>query len=449
MDQKSPNRIDIDKLIKDDLIHFWHPFTDIDDIEKNKDFPIFTKGKGSFLYDINGKEYIDGISSWWCVNLGHSHPDLINAVVEQINTLPNCISGNASNDKVIRLSKELSSITPKGLVRSFFCSDGSSAVECGLRIARQYFYNIEGEKSKKKRFVHLNNSYHGDTLGSISVGYSDLYHKELKDLLPNNIIAKPPSDRLAPEGKTIEEYNKECIEDIENIIKKNHEEIIGVIIEPIFQGAGGINVYNSDYLKKLEFLCKKYNVLLIADEIATGFYRTGHIFASIMANIEPDIMIIGKGLTGGYLPMSAAITTEKIYNTFRNGHTLFYGHTFSGNPTLANLALAAIDIYKKINKKEEIDPLCELMKLFTQRIKESFPEILISNCGMVCAFDFIGLKSLDYSKVIKKVVVTARKNGLFIRNIGTVIYLFPPINIPEVVLKRAFSILENAIKESL
>ncbi|MBL0725949.1 MAG: aminotransferase class III-fold pyridoxal phosphate-dependent enzyme [Alphaproteobacteria bacterium] len=461
-------------LLQMDLNHFWHPYSDISNIEVGE-FPIFVKGKGSYLYDVNGKSYIDGISSWWCVNLGHSNKKLINAIKSQVNNLQQTITGNASNDRVAILSSEIASIVGSGLSRSFFCSDGSSAVECALRMARQYFSNLESSKNTsqvtRKYFVSLDGDYHGDTLGCISVGYQEEFHKEINGTFQRSICAKSPNCNNCPFGKTIKNCNAECFDNMERVILEKHEEIIGVIVEPLFQGAAGMQIYSPKYLQKLEKICQKYGILLILDEIATGFYRTGKMFAFQVANIKPDIIILGKAITGGYLPMSAVVATEEIYNSFRNGNTFYYGHTFSGNPILANLAIAAINLYKQIDEQKDIRPLCEKMESFAFEIKKEFTNLSTNHCGMIMMIDFANVSTasamlpcnakntikngnklnsstiLFSYKIAEHVAKLCLGNGLFIRKLGSVVYLCPPINIKRKLLNKCCDILKSSINE--
>lgn len=432
--------MDSKKLREIDIKHLWHPYTDIDTFEKLK-FPIIKKAKGCYIYDTDGNKYLDGIASWWCVNFGHSHPKLIEAIKKQSKKLQNVILGGMSHEKSVLLSEKLAEITPEGLNHSFFASDGASAVEAALRIAIQYWENIN-EKNRKK-FICLKDGYHGDTLGAIGVGYVDIFHKELKNIINTNYRATSPHCAKCPFGNHPKTCDTECFLSMKSLIEKHHKETAAVIIEPLCQGAAGIRLYPEKYLKKLDTLCKKYNLLLIADEIAVGFARTGSMFACEKSGITPDIMTIGKGLTGGYLPMSVAIVNDKIYNSFRGGKTFYHGHTYCGNPIVSALALKAIELYKKENIIERIKPLIEIIKERIEQLANLLPNSFYQSKGMIA---MIEIDDKDGGNKKAKIITTkAMELGLFIRPLGSVIYIWPPLIIKRKELHKIFDILEKSI----
>jgi len=331
-------------LREKDLRHVWHPFTDIAQLEDSC-FPIIEKADGIYLYEVGGNRCIDGISSWWACNLGHNHPALVKALVNQAQTLEHSMLGDMSHPKAIALAEKLSEIAPPGLTRTSFASDGSCAVEAALKIALQYWYNQE--MPQKRRFISLKNGYHGDTFGAMGISPLPGFHKPFSESLTNALQPDEPHCSHCPYSEEKESCQAPCFESMEKLVIENHNDIAAIIVEPLCQGAAGMRIYPALYLQLLRKLCDDYNILLIADEIAVGFYRTGSRFACQQANISPDILCLGKALTGGAIAMSATMTTEAIYQAFRNCNqeddkTFFHGHSFCGHPVAAAVALAAI-----------------------------------------------------------------------------------------------------------
>jgi adenosylmethionine---8-amino-7-oxononanoate aminotransferase len=321
-----------EKLRTSAFNNLWFPYTDINVIEKTE-FPIIEKAEGVYLHELDGTILLDGISSWWCVNLGHSHPKLVDAIKKQAGELQHSILGGIAHPNVIKLAEKICEFTPEGLDHVYFAGDGSSATEASLKISLQYWHNL-GEKNRTK-FICLEDGYHGDTLGAVGVGYVDTFHKYYKKVIQDSFRACSPHCSRCPFGRTSGKCDIECFSSMEKLIEEHHLETAAVIVEPLCQGAGGIRIYPDEYLVRLRKLCDKYKLLLIADEIAVGFARTGKMFACDHAGIIPDLMCIGKGMTGGYLPMSAVVSSDKIYNTFRSDETqdrtFYHGHTFCGN----------------------------------------------------------------------------------------------------------------------
>ncbi|MGD0566486.1 MAG: aminotransferase class III-fold pyridoxal phosphate-dependent enzyme, partial [Candidatus Goldiibacteriota bacterium] len=299
--------MDRKKIQAADLKNVWHPYTNIDEFEKT-DFPVISRAKGSYFYDINGKKYLDAIASWWCVNLGHSRPEIISAIKKQASELQHVILGGLAHEKGALLAEKLVEITPEGLDHCFFCGDGASAVEASLRMALQYWEN-NGDK-KRKKFICLQEGYHGDTLGAVSVGFVEEFHRELKGAVSENFAAESPHCALCKYGKRPQDCSVECFGSMEKIIAAHHEETAAVIVEPLCQGSAGMRIYPEEYLRRLRKLCDKHGLILIADEIAVGFGRTGKMFACNKAGITPDIMTLGKGMTAGYMPMSASVVSD-------------------------------------------------------------------------------------------------------------------------------------------
>jgi adenosylmethionine---8-amino-7-oxononanoate aminotransferase len=432
------------KIKSIDKRHLWHPYTDIDAFERS-DFPVVKRAAGVYFYDFNGKKYLDAIASWWCVNFGHSNPALTGAISRQAKKFQNTILGGMSHENAAMLAAGLVKITPKGLSRVFFAGDGASAVEASLRIALQYWEN-KGEKHRKK-FICLKDGYHGDTLGAVGVGYVEAFHKGLKGAISANYRAESPHCARCRFGRHPDSCGTECFSSMEKIIKKRRRVSAAVIVEPLCQGSAGMRIYPAGYLKKLRKLCSRYGLLLIADEIAVGFGRTGAMFACEKAGISPDIMTVGKGLTGGYLPMSAAIVTDEIYNSFRNGRTFYYGHTFSGNPITAAAALAALRLYRKENIIRRIKPLAAIMKKEIACISELLGDSFHNSLGMIA---MVEISERQGGAVrAKQIAKKAMDLGLFIRPLGPVIYLWPPLIISKAEVEEMFVLLKRAVLETV
>jgi adenosylmethionine-8-amino-7-oxononanoate aminotransferase len=432
--------MDRKKIREADIKNVWHPYTNTDEFE-DSDFPVIGRAKGSYFYDVNGKKYLDAIASWWCVNLGHSRPEIIAAVKKQAERLQHVILGGLAHEKEAMLAEKLVEITPEGLNHCFFCGDGASAVEASLRMCLQYWEN-NGEK-KRKKFISLEDGYHGDTLGAVSVGFVEEFHSELKGALNENYAAESPHCALCKYGKKPDSCGIECFESMEKVMAAHHAETAAVIVEPLCQGSAGMRIYPLEYLKRLRKLCDRYGLLLIADEIAVGFGRTGEMFACEKAGIVPDIMTLGKGMTAGYLPMSASVVTDKIYDSFRNGKTFFYGHTFSGNPITAAAALEAVELYKKLDIIEKIKPLSKILR-----------DEMASAAGLLggCFFNSLGMIAMMHipekeggAKRAKLAAQKAREAGVFLRPLGPVLYVWPPLTVSENELREIFRVLKKAL----
>ena len=352
---------------KEDLKYIWHPCSQMKDYETLPPI-VIERGKGINIYDTNGKCYKDVISSWWCNLLGHCNPRINAAVKKQIDSLEHVIFANFSHKPAITLCHELAKVVPDGLCKFNFADNGSAAIEMSLKMSFQYHYQTG--HPEKKRFMALSDAYHGETLGALAVGGVDLYSELYKPLLLDVIRIDGPDCYRCPYGKVCEGHCEghsltdtsiqsspqgegakrchcECFEKAEKAFAEHAHETAAIIVEPLLQGSAGMKVYPPLYLKKLRELCDKYNVHLIADEIATGYGRTGKMFAFNHAGVSPDIMCLSKGLTGGYMPMAIAVTTQKIYDAFYDdylkGKAFMHSHTYAGNPLACS---AAIEVLK-------------------------------------------------------------------------------------------------------
>ena len=419
---------------KEDLKYIWHPCSQMKDYETLPPI-VIERGDGINLYDINGKCYKDVISSWWCNLLGHCNPRINSAVKNQLDKLEHVIFANFSHKPAITLCQELMKVLPEGLCKFNFADNGSSAIEMSLKMSFQYHYQTGNPQ--KKRFMALSDAYHGETLGALAVGGVDLYSQQYKPLLLDVIRIDGPDCFRCPYGKTRESCSCECFKKAEEAFEKHADETAAIIVEPLLQGSAGMKVYPPLYLKKLRALCDKYNVHLIADEIATGYGRTGKMFAFNHANVSPDIMCLSKGLTGGYMPMAIAITTQKIYDAFYDdylkGKAFMHSHTYSGNPLACS---AAIEVLKILRDENIIEKANEKAVYFNKIIKEKFLPLEnvgeVRSIGLINAIELVKNKEskepLDYTKRTGyQIYKEALKRGVILRPLGDVIYFNPPL----------------------
>jgi len=441
---------------KEDLNNIWHPCSQMKDYEELPPI-VIERGEGINLYDINGKCYKDVISSWWCNLLGHCNPIISNRLKEQANNLEHVIFANFSHKPIIELCLRLKKLLPQGLSKFNFADNGSSSIEMAMKISFQYFQQTGFPQ--KKRFMALTDAYHGETISALSIGDCDLYTKIYKPILMDVIRIKAPDCYRCPFGKTRNNCQCECFCDCEKQFEKYGNEISAILAEPLLQGSAGMKIYPALYLKKLREICDKYNVHLILDEIATGFLRTGKMFACNHADITPDIMCVSKGLTGGYMPMAIAITTDKIYNAFYddyNTHKAFmHSHTYSGNPLGASCALGVLDILEtgEIQKK-----LKETTPYFNNLIKENFNNM--DNVGEVRSIGLINAIELVKNKNTKEgfnsklrigyqIYKKALQKGILLRPLGNIIYFNPPLIINKDDMDFIVKIAKECIVETL
>ena len=346
------------EFMERDINVLWHPCTQMKDHETLPLIPI-RRGEGVWLEDFDGNRYIDAISSWWVNIFGHANPRIGDRVKEQLDQLEHVILAGFSHEPVVELSERLVDITPPGLDRVFYADNGSSGIEVAIKMSFHYWQN--SGKSRKQRFVTLGNSYHGETLAALAVGDVDLYKSTYKPLLMDVITAPSPDCYHREPGESWESYSRRQFEHMKAILAEQHEEISAVIVEPLVQCAGNMRMYHPVYLKLLREACDRYDVHLIADEIAVGFGRTGTLFACEQAGITPDFMALSKGITAGYLPICAVLTSDKVYQAFYDDYetlrAFLHSHSYTGNPLACAAALATLDIFESddvINNNREL-----------------------------------------------------------------------------------------------
>ncbi len=441
-------------LAEDAKKYIWYPFTQMQDFEK--DSPVIIKeATGCILKDISGREYIDGVSSLWTNVHGHKKKEIDLAIKKQLDMVAHSTLLGLSNVPAVECAKKLVEITPNGLTKVFYSDSGSTAVEIALKIAFQYHQQAGPKKSKKKKFISMTNAYHGDTIGSVSVGGIELFHEMYGPLLFDSIKALSPYCYRCPLDKTFPGCGFECLNQMEDLMKKHSDEVAGLVIEPIVQGAAGLLVQPPGYLKRVRELCTKYDILMIADEVAVGFGKTGKMFACEHEEIEPDIMALAKGITGGYMPLAATLTTEKIYQGFLGKYeefkTFFHGHTYTGNPLACAAATANIDIFEK----EKVIENLQKKIIFLKKELEAFK--LLEHVGDVRQMGImVGIELVQNKKTKKlypaglktgqRITKEARNKGLIIRPLGDVIVLMPPLSITEDELKKVCNITFESIR---
>ncbi|MDH5325409.1 MAG: adenosylmethionine--8-amino-7-oxononanoate transaminase [Gammaproteobacteria bacterium] len=415
-----------------DLSVLWHPCTQMKDHETLPLIPI-KHGEGIWLSDFDGNRYMDAISSWWVNLFGHSNPRINNAVKQQMDQLEHVILAGFTHESVVSLSERLVALTPEGLTRCFYADNGSSAVEVALKMSFHYWQN-QGQTQRRK-FITLSNSYHGETLGALSVGDVALYKQTYDALLFDTYTVESPDCYYCEPGESWEDYSRRKFQDMEHMLQQHAGEVCAVIVEPLVQCAGSMRMYDSIYLSLLRQACDRYDVHLIADEIAVGFGRTGTLFACEQANISPDFMCLSKGLTGGYLPLSVVLTTDKMYDAFYADYTslraFLHSHSYTGNALACAAALATLDIF-------ESDNVLENNRVLANVLEEACADFVdhphigdVRQTGMIAAVEMVAEKSsrqpYDWQERRGlQVYRYALEHGVLLRPLGNVVYFMPP-----------------------
>ncbi|HLB02849.1 MAG TPA: adenosylmethionine--8-amino-7-oxononanoate transaminase [Nitrospiria bacterium] len=450
---KPKTRGEIHRLQADDQQYLWHPFTQMKEWEKESPL-IIQSGKGPFLIDVHGRRYLDGVSSLW-VNLhGHRRKEIDRALISQIRKIAHTTLLGLSNIPAIELARKLLEIAPKGLARVFYSDNGSTAVEVALKMAFQY-WQLKS-RPRKRKFVSFINAYHGDTLGSVSVGGIDLFHRRFEPLLFETVRVPYPYCYRCHLSLSYPSCGMACLQEVETLIKTRHEELAAVIIEPRVQAAAGMIISPPGYLQQIRKLCNEYQVLMIADEVATGFGRTGKMFACDHEEVVPDLMALAKGITGGYLPLAATLTTQSIYEAFLGNYsefkTFFHGHSYTGNPLACAAALANLGIFEKEKTLNKIQSKIRRLSLALRSLDQLDHVGDIRQCGMMVGIELVKDKMSrePYPLTEKKgtlVAMEARNRGMLIRPLGNVVVLMPPLSTPHSVLARMVQILRGSIRK--
>jgi adenosylmethionine-8-amino-7-oxononanoate aminotransferase len=412
-----------------DRSHVWQPFTQMRDWGA-ADQLVIESAQGSELIDAEGNRYLDGVSSLWCNVHGHRHPVIDAAIREQLEQVAHSTMLGLSHPKAEELATRLVEIAPAGLERVFYSDSGSTAVEIALKMAFQYWQQRGGQHVRRTKFVGLRNAYHGDTIGSISVGGIELFHGKFGPLLFAGYQAEPGDAA-----------------DMARLLDRHEEEIAAVIVEPLVQGAAGMLTHPAGYLSEVRELCNQHGVLLICDEVATGFGRTGTMFACEREGVAPDLMCLAKGLTGGYLPLAATLATEEIHAWFLGEHedfrTFFHGHTYTGNPLACAAALASLEVFRE---ERTLFRLQDKIRVLGESLEEvvTMKEVAeVRRCGTMVGID---LGEHDPAlRVGHQVTLEARRRGVIVRPLGDVVVLMPPLSISKEDLRRLVAVTAESI----
>ena len=419
-------------FIARDLAHVWHPCTQMKDHETLPPIPI-RRGAGAWLEDFEGRRYLDAVSSWWVNLFGHAHPRISAAVRAQLDSLEQVILAGFTHEPVIGLSEELCALAPPGLTRCFYADNGSSAVEVALKMSFHYWRNVGA--AGKHRFITLANSYHGETLGALAVGNVALYKETYRPLLMDVLTVPSPDAYPRAPGVSPAEYARKQFAHLEAVLEQHAQETCAVIIEPLVQCAAGMRMHDPLYLTLLREACDRYRVHLIADEIAVGFGRTGTLFACEQAGISPDFMCLSKGLTAGFLPLSAVLTSEPVYRAFYDDYVklnaFLHSHSFTGNPLACTAALASLAIFREDRTLERNRALAERMAARARPLQDHAHVAEVRQHGMIVAIELTADKASGkpypwQERRGLRVYRHALGRGVLLRPIGNVVYFMPP-----------------------
>jgi adenosylmethionine-8-amino-7-oxononanoate transaminase len=463
-----------------DKRYLWHPFTQMKEWAE-QDPVVITEGKDWLVRDSKGRWYIDGVSSLWVNIHGHRKKEIDDAIRAQLDKIAHSTLLGLGNVPAIELAERLVFLVQKcgsaeaqkrengdsktsglptlgasDLSRVFYSDNGSTSVEVALKMAFQYWKHkgVEGKNS----FLSLNNAYHGDTIGAVSVGGVEIFHSTFGPLLFKTFKAPSPYCYRCELGCEYPGCGLSCLARMEDILREHHDEIAAVIIEPLVQAAGGMIVSPPGYLKGVRQLCDRYGVLMIADEVATGFGRTGSMFACEHEGVTPDLLCLSKGITGGYMPLAVTVASEEIYSAFlgefKDLKTFFHGHSYTGNPLACAAALACLDVFEKEDTIRNIQPKIELLEERLNKIAALTHVGNVRNKGLMAAIELVKDKKTKEpfpweQKAGWKVAGRAREEGLLIRPLGNVLVVMPPLSISLADLDRLLGIIERAVEKAL
>ena len=452
--EREPTRAE---LVAWDDAHVWHPFTP-HSVYRADDPLMVVSGEGHYLIDADGTRYLDGVASLWCNLFGHRRPEIDAAIRAQLDRIAHStFLGNASAPAVT-LARRLINLAPAGLSRVFFSDDGSTAVEVAAKMAFQYWQQADGGRERQRTaFLTLGNAYHGDTIGSVSLGGIELFHQRYGPLLFETIQAPSPYTYRRPPGHSVESYGEWCIAELERLVRASAGRLAAVVLEPGVQGAAGMIVQPAEFVRRVREVTRETGTLLILDEVATGFGRSGRMFAAEREGVAPDFLCLAKGLTGGYLPMAATLTTERVFEAFlgppAEGRTFFHGHTYTGNQLAAAAAHATLDIF-------EHERILDRLPATIEHLRGALPSLAalawvgeIRQYGLAAGIELVadrasGAPFPAAERRGMRVCGAARRRGVFLRPLGDVIVLMPPLTITHQEIDRLVDALRAAIPEA-
>ena len=433
----SPPRPSREAIVAADKARVWHPYTAMDKYVAEVDPLVITRAEGSRLFDVDGRSYLDANSSWWVASLGHRHPRLIETLKRQADELVFCSLAGTTHEHAALLAEEILAIAPAGMARVFYSDDGSTAVEVALKLAVQFF--AQTDRPQKTRFATLDSAFHGETVGASSVGGVPLFRQSFRSILFETILLPSPAGELGLEAAIVALH--------ETFAREGHT-LAGIVVEPLVQGAAGMQTYDPAYLRAVRQVCDEHDVLFIDDEVFAGYGRTGTFWAVEQAGVSPDLLCTAKGFSGGILPMAATLATERVYDAFRGdaSRAFYYGHSYCGHPLGAAIAREVLRIYREERVIEGIaERHARIAKTFTQLGRH--PQI-----GRARALGMIGACDLDVGKsgylgdVGWQVYAEARARGAYLRPLGNVIYVAPPLNIPLAELDTLLGIVRESVE---
>ena len=444
------------RLADADHKYLWHPFTQMQTWLRD-DPLIIEGGEGNYLIDVEGNRYLDGVSSLWCNVHGHRKARLDEALRAQVDRIAHSTMLGLSNPAAIELAAALVAIVPRGLERVFYSDSGAEAVEVAIRLAAQY-WQLAGQ-SARTLFVTLDEAYHGDTLGAASLGYSEPFHRHIRSMLFPTVKVPPPHvfrfhQRMVPEAA-----DAAALAAASDIFKQRGTEVAALVIEPLMQGAAGMWAHSAAYLRAMAAMARAAGALLIVDEVATGFGRTGRMFACEHAGISPDLLCLGKGITGGYLPLAATLTSERIFAAFlgrpEEFRAFYYGHTYTGNPLAAATALANLEIFRQEQVIGRIQPRIEQLRIGLRSHFGIHPRVAdIRQWGLMAGVELMESpaerRPFPYAEQVgARIARAARKGGVVVRPLGDVMVLMPPLSIKEAEIDALLKAVSDAVCEVL
>jgi len=446
-----------ERLRRADKAHLWHPFTQMAEWVAGAPV-IIAEGEAEFLIDTDGRRYIDGTSSLWCNLHGHRRPEIDAAIRGQLGRIAHSTLLGLGGVPSIELAARLVRVVPQGLTRVFYSDSGATAVEVALKMAFQYWRQRPDPRPAKTRFVSLSLGYHGDTLGAVSVGGIELFHGLYRPLLFETMQAPSPYCYRCSLGRTPEGCGTACAEKMEEILAAHADEVAAVILEPRVQGAGGMIVQPPGYLRRVAEACRRHDVLLICDEVATGFGRTGRMFACEHEDIHPDLLCVAKGISAGYLPLAATLATERIYEAFLGRHedyrTFFHGHTYTGNALACAAGVASLEVFQEERVLDRIGQLASRLRELLAPVRGMSHVGEVRQCGLLVGIELVADRASRraYPAAERRgwnACVAARKHGVWVRPLGDVIVLMPPYCISDESLGRLIEGVRRGIEEAV
>ncbi len=446
-----PTREQLERWDRD---HVWHPFTPMRVYAAEPPL-IVAAAHGCFLVDLDGKEYLDGVSSLWCNVHGHRVPEIDAAVREQLDAVAHSTLLGISNVPAIRLARRLVELAPPGLNHVFYSDDGATAVEVALKMAFQYWRQRPDPRPNRTKFVALGGAYHGDTLGDVSVGDQARFHHLFAPLLFPTVRAPSPYCYRCPLGLERSRCRIDCADALADLVRRHADELAAVVIEPLVQGAAGMIVAPDGYLQRVREVTRQNNVLLIADEVAVGFGRTGTMFACGQEGVVPDFLCVAKGLTGGYLPLAATLATDEVYNAFLGppeaGRTFYHGHTYTGNPLGCAAALASLDLLTAPTGLPALPPKVERLGAHLDRLRELPIVGDVRQKGLMAGVELVRDRRTREpfpatDRMGARVCRVAREQGVLLRPLGDVVVVMPPLAIDLNLLDRLGDVLYHSVR---